>query len=104
MRIDETVPGFCRCRSAYTPHERQPYPYLSSERAEDLANTTAPRRRVLRIVAPLPVPNTFRNGLATERTPSVIKAGSDVRTEISLRHRNRQESTGAPTRRPFSFR
>jgi hypothetical protein len=105
MRIDESLPGFCRCRSAYTPHERQPYPYLSSERAEDLpTTTTAPRRRTLRIVAPLPVPNTFRNGLATERTPSVIKAGSDVRTEISLRHRNRQDGAGAPERRRLSFR
>jgi hypothetical protein len=97
MRIDETLPGFCRCRSAYTAHERQPYPYLRSEKAADPPTDT--RRRRLRILAPLPVPNTFRNGLATERTPSVIKAGSDVRTEISLRHRNRQDGAGATDRR-----
>ena len=97
MRLDENLPGFCRCHSAYMPHARRPYPYLSSERAQD---ESAPvRRRALRIVAPLPVPTTFRNGLATERTPSVIKAGSDVRTEISLRHRNRQDSAGATARR-----
>jgi hypothetical protein len=97
MRIDETLPGFCRCHSAYAPHERAPYPYLRSERAEDPATAT-PRRR-LRILAPLPVPDTFRNGLATERTPSVIKAGSDVRTDLALRHRNRQDGFGATERR-----
>ncbi|MEA2384680.1 MAG: hypothetical protein QOH72_4651 [Solirubrobacteraceae bacterium] len=98
MRLDETLPGFCRCQSAYTPHERQPYPYLRSERAAD-DPASATRNRRLRILAPLPVPNTFRNGLATERTPSVIKAGSDVRTELSLRHRNRQDGAGATDRR-----
>jgi hypothetical protein len=97
MRIDESLPGFCRCHSAYMPHERRPYPYLSSEQAEDVPIPA--RRRTLRILAPLPVPSTFRNGLATERTPSVIKAGSDVRTEISLRHRNRQDGAGATARR-----
>jgi hypothetical protein len=97
MRIDETVPGYCRCHSAYAPHERQPYPYLRSERAEDPAIET--RRRRLRILAPLPVREQFRNGLATERTPSVIKAGSDVRTEISLRHRNRDDGAAGAARR-----
>jgi hypothetical protein len=98
MRLDETLPGFCECQSAYTPHERRPYPYLPSERAEDHPST-ATRQRRLRILPHLPVPNTFRNGLATERTPSVIKAGSDVRTELSLRHRNRQDGAGATDRR-----
>jgi hypothetical protein len=104
MRIDETVPGFCRCRSAYMPHERRPYPYLRSERVEeDLP--TATRRRRLRILAPLPIRERFRNGLATDRTPSVIKAGSDVRTEISLRHRSRQDAAaGAARRRGFANR
>jgi hypothetical protein len=97
MRIDETLPGFCRCHSAYAPHERRPYPYLPSERAVDPATATARRR--LRILAPLPVPDTFRNGLATERTPSVIKAGSDVRTDIALRHRNREDHAAATERR-----
>jgi hypothetical protein len=102
MRLDESLPGFCRCRSAYTPHERHPDPYLLSERAEDPSIATRARR--LRIVAPLPVPDSFRNGLATERTPSVIRAGSDVRTDIALRHRNRHDGTGAPVRRHLSFR
>jgi hypothetical protein len=103
MRIDETVPGFCRCRSAYTPHERLPYPYLSADKAEE-GSGAPPRHRRLRLTAPLPVPNTFRNGLATEHTPSVIRAGSDVRTEISLRHRNRRDGAVAPERRRLSLR
>jgi hypothetical protein len=102
MRLDETLPGFCRCRSAYTPHDRQPYPYLSAETDED-PPTATPRRR-LRILAPLPVPDTFRNGLATERTPRVIKPGSDFRTDIARRHRNRQERADFAARRRLSLR
>ena len=83
MHIDETVPGFCRCRSAYTPHRRQPYPYLSAETDEDPPTATSSGR--LRILTPLPVPDTFRNGKATEHTPSVIRAGSDFHRRPSLR-------------------
>ena len=103
MRIDETIPGFCRCRSAYTPHSRQPYPYLSPETDEDPAPTKTSSRRV-RILAPLPIPETFRNGLATERTPRVIKPGSDFRTDIAQRHRDRQARADVAARRRLSFR
>ncbi len=103
MRIDETIPGFCRCRSAYTPHARQPYPYLSLETDEDPSTATAPSRR-LRILAPLPIPETFRNGLATDRTPRVIKTGSDVRTDTAQRHRDRQARADVRARRRLSFR
>jgi hypothetical protein len=102
MRIDETLPGFCRCRSAYTPHERQPYPYLSTTETDEDPLTPTPRRRRLRILAPLPVPETFRNGLATERTPRVIKPGSDLRTDVA--QRNRQDRGRVAARRGLSFR
>jgi hypothetical protein len=97
MKIDETVPGFCRCRSAYTPNKSRPYPYLPSARVEEAP--TARGRRTCRILPPLPIPETFRNGLATARTPRVIRAGSDVRTDLALRHRNRQDGAGATARR-----
>jgi hypothetical protein len=102
MRIDETIPGFCCCRSAYAPHARQPYPYLSPETDEDTPTATPSRR--LRILAPLPIPETFRNGLATERTPRVIKTGSDVRTDTAQRHRDRQARADVGARRRLSFR
>ena len=102
MRIDETIPGFCCCRSAYEPHSRHPYPYLAPE-TDDGPPTATPARR-LRILAPLPVPDTFRNGKATERTPSVIRAGSDVCTDTSLRHRNRQDRADVAARSRLSFR
>jgi hypothetical protein len=101
MQIDETVPGFCRCRSPYTPHGREPYPYLSAE--TDEGQPSPPSRR-LRVVAPLPVTDTFRNGLATERTPRVIKPGSDVRTDLALRHRNRQDRADVAARRRLALR
>lgn len=101
MQIDETVPGFCRCRSAYTPHDRQPYPYLAPETDDGPPTATTARR--LRILAPLPVPDTFRNGKATERTPSVIKVGSDIRTETARRHRDRQDRADVSPRQRLSF-
>jgi len=91
MHIDPSVPGYCQCHRPYEPAPRGPYPYLKDAAVEALPVTKV---RACRILPPLPIPETFRNGLANERTPRVICAGSDVRT-TERRRRQREADAEA---------
>ena len=107
MRIDPSVPGYCECHRPYEPIPRRAYPYLKDVEAEAGPVIAG---RPCRILPPLPIGDSLTNGRATDRTPSVIYADSDLpttqrrrrqREADAQRSRDRQGagSLGSPARR-----